>query len=67
VWVWLHFTLAKGKWNCEPQLFLELLRFREMLLWVTHVVGRLLGADQHQGIDVKPTNDLLPTTETNRI
>ncbi len=32
VWVWLHFKLAKGKWSEEPELFLKLLRFREMLL-----------------------------------
>jgi putative transposase len=51
VWVWLHFKLAKGKWNEEPQLFLELLRFREMLLWIEQVVGRLLGAAQSQGLD----------------
>ena len=51
VWVWLHFTLAKGKWNDEPQLFLELLRFNEMLLWITQVVQRLLRADQTPGID----------------
>ncbi len=51
VWVWLHFKLAKGKWTDTPQLFLELLRFREMLLWISQVVGRLLKADQHQGID----------------
>jgi len=51
VWVWLHFKLAKGKWNEEPQLFLELLRFREMLLWIEQVIGRLLGADQTQGLD----------------
>ena len=51
VWVWLHFKLAKGKGSDEPRLFLELLRFREMLLWIGQVVGRLLGADQHQGID----------------
>jgi hypothetical protein len=53
VWVWLHFKLAKGKWSDEPQLFLELLRFQEMLLWITQVVGRLLRADHHQGIDLK--------------
>ena len=46
VWVWLHFKLAKGKWTAEPQLFLELLRFNEMLLWITQVVQRLLRADQ---------------------
>jgi putative transposase len=51
VWVWLHFKLAKNKSSDEPQLFLELLRFREMLLWIGQVVGRILGADQHQGID----------------
>ena len=51
VWVWLHFKLAKGKWDEEPQLFLELLRFREMLLWIDQVIGRLLGADRTLGID----------------
>ena len=53
VWVWLHFKLAKGKWDEEPELFLELLRFREMLLWIDQVVGHLLGAGQCQGIDVE--------------
>lgn len=53
VWVWLHFKLAKAKWSNEPQLFLELLRFQEMLLWITQVVQRLLRADQNQGIDVE--------------
>jgi putative transposase len=51
IWVWLHFKLAKGKWTEEPQLFLKLLRFREMLLWIGQVVGKLLHADQKQGID----------------
>lgn len=51
VWVWLHSKLAKGKWDDEPQLFLELLRFNEMLLWITQVVQRLLGADQQNGIE----------------
>ena len=51
VWVWLHFKLAKGKWNEQPKLFLELLRFGEMLLWIAQVVGRLLGSDQCHGID----------------
>ena len=53
VWVWLHFQLAKGKWSPEPRLFLELLRFQEMLLWITQVVQRLLRADQNQGIDLE--------------
>jgi putative transposase len=53
VWVWLHFQLAKGKWSEEPQLFLELLRFREMLLWISQVVGQLLGADRIQGINLE--------------
>lgn len=51
VWVYLHFKLAKGKWSIEPEVFLQLLRFREMLLWIGQVVGRLLGADKKQGID----------------
>jgi len=51
VWVWLHFKLARGKWDDEPQLFLELLRFKEMLLWISQVVGKLLRADQCQGIE----------------
>lgn len=51
VWVWLHFKLARKKWEAEPQLFLELLRFNEMLLWITQVVQRLLRADQQAGIE----------------
>lgn len=51
VWVWLHFKLAKGKWQREPRLFLQLLRFKEMLLWITQVVQRLLSADQTPGIE----------------
>jgi len=51
VWVWLHFKLARGKWDDQPQLFLKLLRFREMLLWIAQVVGKSLGADQCQGIE----------------
>lgn len=50
VWVWLHFKLAKRKYDPEPQLFLELLRFEEMLLWITKVVQRLLKANQATGI-----------------
>lgn len=53
VWVWLHFKLAKEKWSEEPRLFLELLRFNEMLLWITQVVQRLLRADQKQGIELE--------------
>jgi putative transposase len=52
VWVWLHFKLAKEKWSDEPRLFQELLRFKEMLLWITQVVQRLLHADQKQGIEL---------------
>ena len=51
VWVWLHFKLARGKWDNEPQLFLDLLRLREMLLWITQLVGGLLGADRCNGIE----------------
>ena len=51
VWVWLHFKLAKRKGDENPQLFLELLRFNEMLLWITQVIQRLLRADQRHGIE----------------
>jgi Transposase DDE domain len=62
VWVWLHFQLAKGKWTEEPRLFLELLRFREMLLWITQIVGRLLGADRQPGIDYETYQRLTTST-----
>ena len=58
VWVWLHFKLARGKWDDEPHLFLELLRFQEMLLWITQVVGKLLGADQRNGIEYEAYQQL---------
>ena len=51
VWVWIHFQLAKRKYYEEPQLFLELLRFKEMLLWITQTVQQALGADKTLGID----------------
>jgi putative transposase len=50
VWVWLHFRLAKGKCGDDLKLFLELLRFNEMLLWITQVIQRLLHADHSHGI-----------------
>lgn len=53
VWVWLHFKLAKGKWSKEPRLFLDLLRFKQMLLWIIQVVQRLLRADQCRGIELE--------------
>jgi hypothetical protein len=62
VWVWLHFKLAKGKWDNEPRIFLELLRFKEMLLWIAQVVGRLLHADHHQGIDLATYQRVAQTT-----
>jgi hypothetical protein len=51
VWVWIHYRFAKGKSSDEPQLFLELLRFNEMLLWITQVVQQRLGADKTIGLD----------------
>lgn len=42
---------GRGEWDEEPKLFLELLRFREMLLWISQVVGRLPGANAIRGID----------------
>jgi putative transposase len=53
VWVWIHFRLAKNKYSDEPQLFLELLRFNELLLWITQTVQGLLGAHKTKGIDLQ--------------
>jgi len=53
VWVWLHFRFAKRKYLLEPEVFLELLRFREMLDWITQIVQRNLGADKIEGLDVQ--------------
>jgi putative transposase len=51
VWVWLHFRLAKNKYSEEPILLLELMRFKEMLLWITQVVQCSLGtAKMDEGI-----------------
>jgi putative transposase len=51
VWVWIHFRFARGKYSDEPQLFLELLRFQEMLLWIAQIVQQLLGASKTIGLD----------------
>lgn len=51
VWVWIHFRFAKQKYSAKPQLFLELLRFQEMLLWIAQVVQQALGADKTLGLD----------------
>jgi hypothetical protein len=51
VWVWIHFRFAKRKYSDEPQLFLELLRFQEMLLWIAQIVQQLLGANKTIGLD----------------
>jgi len=51
IWVWIHFRFAKAKYSDEPQLFLELLRFNEMLYWIVQVVEHALGADRSLGLD----------------
>jgi putative transposase len=51
VWVWIHFRLAKRKFSEEPELFLGLLRFEEMLLWITETIQKILGADKTLGLD----------------
>jgi len=53
VWVWIHFRFAKNKYGEEPQLFLELLRFEEMLLWITQVIQQALGAHKTKGVDYR--------------
>ena len=51
VWVWIHFRFAKAKYSDEPQLFLELLRFNEMLYWIVQIIERALGAERNLGLD----------------
>lgn len=53
VWVWVHFRLAKNTFSEEPHMFLELMRFKEMLLWITQIIQRDLGADKTKGIKVE--------------
>jgi hypothetical protein len=52
VWVWIHFRFAKEKYSDEPRLFLALLRFKELLDWITQVVQQDLGAAKKQGLDL---------------
>jgi len=51
VWVWIHFRFAKRKYSAEPELFPELLRFQEMLLWIVQIVQQALGANKTLGLD----------------
>jgi len=64
VWVWIHFRFAKRKYSAEPQLFLELLRFEEILLWVTQTVQHTLGADKTLGLDLKTYKRLTACCQT---
>ena len=51
VWVWIHFRFARAKYSDEPQLFLELLRFNEMLYWIVQIIEHALGAERNLGLD----------------
>jgi Transposase DDE domain len=51
VWVWIHFRFATAKYSDEPRLFLELLRFNEMLYWIVQIIEHALGADRNLGLD----------------
>lgn len=63
VWVWIHFRFAKAKYSEEPRLFLKLLRFKEMLLWITQAVQHALGADKTEGIDLETYQRLAATSD----
>jgi hypothetical protein len=52
VWVWIHFRFAKEKHSPEPRLFLALLRFKELLDWITQIVQQDLGAAKKKGLDI---------------
>ena len=62
VWVWIHFRFAKNKYSDEPQLFLELLRFNELLLWITQVIQKMLGAHKTNGVDYQTYKRLTART-----
>jgi len=64
VWVWIHFRFAKGKYSAEPQLFVELLRFQEMLLWITQIVQKALGANKTLGLDRQTYERLMARYQT---
>ena len=51
VWVWIHFRFARDKCSTAPKLFHALLRFGEMLLWITQIVQTILGAEKTKGLD----------------
>ena len=53
VWVWLHFQWARNKYGAEPIVYLELLRFRQMLDWIRQVIDQVLGADGIKGLDLE--------------
>ena len=64
VWVWIHFRFAKEKYSQEPQVFLELLRFKELLLWITQVVQRELGANENHGLEFETYQRLMAKYQT---
>lgn len=51
VWVWLHFQFAKHKTHEEPEVFLELLPFEDLLHWIARTIESLLGADKKLGLN----------------
>lgn len=58
VWVLLHFKLNKAKWSDEPIEFQELLRFEQMLLWISQVSERAFGPDTCNGIERRRYEEL---------
>jgi hypothetical protein len=51
VWAWFHHQLCRGRWSVEPIEFQELMRFKQMLLWITEVIWESLGANPCRGIE----------------
>ena len=64
VWVGIHFRFTKSKYGAEPQLFLELLRFKEMLYWITQVIEHALGADKTLGLHIQTYQRLMASQES---
>jgi hypothetical protein len=59
VWAWFHHQLCRRQWTEEPIEFQELMRFKQMLLWITEVILESLGANPSRGIERQRYEELM--------
>ena len=59
VWAWFHHQLCRARWTEEPIEFQELMRFKQMLLWMVEVILESLGADPCRGIERQRYEELV--------